>query len=343
MPADVPVDPMSAAFAANMVEQIEEAGPGFSFREWSCPLYFASLDDPLQAFTIDLPSTPANADLATVLSKVPVPSEARPAPPWPGDNHMAIYLAEEHPELGFGDTYWEFWRASQLEVDGPHSEAQAPEVSSEVLNKPGWHCQAGCAIKEASKNQGFFDDTSWPGITGRTFGATASKLPFGGSLIRVAEAQRLYIPHAIAFSLLHEEISKEPRWPARRSDGLSEDPSAPEEGMCFFLPQSFDLSEVGDPFMRSVARSWKEYGMYLHDGSKTDPSIKCESQALLRGTHAVGTDAWKGPADTFGSKGAIFTDFASKLAKELPWSALEVVDSSYRPAETGSGQLGLGT
>jgi len=182
LPADAPIDTNSA----NFVSQLADVGNShnFNYRDWGTPIFIASATDPTVSFTIDRPSVDKDPypDMATVISAVPMPSNARPVGPWPGDNHMVIYQPSS-------DTLWEFWRASKYEVDGAHSDSTSAGATS--LTAAGWHCESAMGIQNVSKNQGFWDNTSWSGITGHHFSAPASGLPLAGAVITIAEAQRL--------------------------------------------------------------------------------------------------------------------------------------------------------
>jgi len=338
LPAGAPLDPDSAAYVANLVKQGEDTTFGFSYRDWAATLFVASADTPLQKVTVDNQSNAYFNAMREAFAAVPIPPNARPAHPWPGDNPMCIWQPSS-------DTYWEFWKASKYEVDGQHSGGQAEGVSAEILNAPGWHCESGAVIQNVSKNQGFFDDTSWPPVAGLNYrwSSSASGLPLLGGCLRIAEAQCLYIPHALMMAIPTPKKTTF-RYPASKTDGTSSDPTAPEEGMLFRLPAAYDLSAIGDPFVRAVCTAIRDYGLYLKDKGGS-VAIQCESQATVPSSQAYGTDAWKGPEDKFGGAGAIFSKFASgkgSLGDLIPWKDLQVVDPSYRPSSIAPGLLPVG-
>jgi hypothetical protein len=337
-PAGAPLDPSSAAYVANLVKQGQETAFGFSFRDYGATLFIAAASTPLQKVTIDNQSNAYFDAMREAFAAVPIPPQARPAHPWPGDNPMCIYQPST-------DTYWEGWKWSQFEVDGPHSGGQAEGVSAEILNAPGWHMESGAVYLNVSKNLGFFDDASWPPVAGKNYrwSSSASGLPLMGGCLRIAEAQRLYIPHALQFAIpaVQKTVFS---YPASKTDGTSSDPTAPKEGMCFRLPATYDLSGIADPFVRAVCTAIRDFGLYLKDKGGS-VAIQCESQATVPKSQAYGTDAWKGPADAFGSSGAIFTKYAGgpgSLGEMIPWKDLQVVDSSYRCSSVAPGMLPVG-
>jgi hypothetical protein len=336
LPGSAPIDPDSAAYVANLVAQTKAVAPGFEFRDFAVSVFYAAADCPTQAVTIDQKEheTEFWVKFAEMMSAVPIPPQARPVGPWFGDNHMVIIQPST-------DKMWEFWKMSQFEIDGPHTTGQAEGAPEELLHKPGWHCESGAAYQNVSKNQGFYDDSSWPGFTGVHLSAVASGLPLAGGVITVAEAQRLYIPHAIT-ATVKEAAKTVFRWPASKTDGTTETAFAPLEGMWFRLPANYNIASVKDPFTRAVCVAIRDYGLLINDTGGA-VSIKCESQATVRNSQAYTTDAWKGPENKFGSTGAIMTSQASELAEHIPWSALEVVAESYRPSSIAPGLLGKGS
>lgn len=333
LPGNAAIDPSSAAYVENLVAQGTETSYGFSFREYATTFFVAASNCPVQAVTLDNQSNEFFNSMREAIKEVPIPPQARPAFPWPGDNPMCIWQPST-------DTYWEFWKASQFEVDGAHSGGQAEGVPAETLNKPGWHCESAAVVQKVSKNPGFFDDTSWPPVAGKGYhwSSSASGLFLTGGAIRPVEAQRLYIPHAlqVAIPTTRKEVF---RYPASKTDGAGTATFTPQEGMCLRLPPSYDLSKIADPVMRAVCAAIRDFGMYIKDKGGS-VSIQCESQATVPGSQAEGTDAWKGPEDKFGGAGAIFSKFVGGkggLAEQIPWASLEVLAESYRAPATAPG------
>jgi hypothetical protein len=344
LPADVPIDPHSADYVGSLYASGSGSGYGLNYREWATTVFYAGAGDPKVAFTIDQPEVESSSywtDLQTILSEVPMPPNARPPGPWPhGDQHMTIYDI-------VNDVLYGTWRTRKFEVDGPAPLTQGT-VPSSVLEKKGWHCQAGFGIKNASKCMGTFDNLSWPGIAGsRAFSETASGLPELGGLITVGEAQRGLIPHALTFTGVSSDIAKSPqfRWPALKTDGSSEAEFAMQEGMIFTLDKSVDPNALfTDPFLRALARAARDYGMVCNDGGGSSLSLNAESQQTVPNSQAFINDPWKGPENKFGSAGAILSKFPGGTGGLIEAffagiaEHLQVVDASYRPSAIGAGE-----
>jgi hypothetical protein len=334
LPADVPIDPSSAAYVASLAAQVESAGPGIEFRDFALTGWYAGAGTPREKVWLDAAdgTSPLKREM---LESIPLPPDLRPPGPFPGDNAVAIVSYST-------DEYFELHGMRFKGVDAMRPEAEVPGCST--LNEPGWHCNGAAGVKDFSESPGYWRSGDWPGATAN-WGISGSGIFVWPGAIKIAEAQGLYIPHAIRIEAIgkssgESQISDEFRWPATKTDGESVDPDAPKEGMIFRLPPAF-VSKPEDPFIRAVARAVNEYGFILTDGAQ-NVSIKCESQATVPRSQAYTTDAWKGPADSFGSKGAILSTFAKALAEQFPWANLEVVDPSYRPSSIAPGGVGRG-
>lgn len=340
LPNGTAIDPNSKEYVASLVKQGEETSYGFSYQDFSASVFYASATAQTFAVQIDQPEYATNPywkDLAKIMEAVPIPPQVRPPGPFPGDNHTVIYQPS-------ADKMWEFWKFSRFEVDGAHSGGQAEGTPAEILEKPGYHCEAGAGYQNVSKSVGIFDGTSWPGIEGsRHFSATASGLPLAGGAILPAEAQRLYIPHAITVAPIRAKIAKTPgfRYPASKTDGESSASFAVQEGMCFRLPPGYEPPKSMDSVIRAVCIAIRDFGMYVHDGS-ANVTIKCANEATIPGAQGYTTDPWKGPEAKFGGAGAIWNKFpsgAGGLAEQIPWASLEVVAESYRASEIATGSI----
>jgi|GEM_PF-2254708 len=348
LPSDAPIDAESAAFVAKLVSQGKATSYGFSYQTFSVSIFYATPTTPTYTVRIDQPEAEAGIspywkDLETIMAAVPIPPQARPPGPFPGDNHVVI----QRRNLDGTIDMWEFWKFSQFEVDGPHSGGQATGCSAAWLEKPGFHCEAGAGFKDLSKSLGYFDDTSWPGVAGgRHFSAAASGLPLLGGAITPAEMQRGYIGHALEVAVPKAGNAKSPtfRWPASKADGASSEADAIQQGMCLRLPPSFDLSTIGNAAIRTVCAAIRDFGMYVHD-SAGNVTIKCANEYTVPGSQATTTDPWKGPENKYGGAGSIWSKFpsgAGGLAEQIPWEALQVVDASYRPPTIAPGILARG-
>jgi hypothetical protein len=326
LPGSVPIDPSSATYVGSLVKQVEEAGASFEFRDWSVPCWIVGPNTPTQTVNLDV----ADGTLATMrsaLAVVPIPVGLRPPGPWPtGDHIVAIYQPST-------DKYWEMHGVRQVGICDP---AKTGVAGCSTLEVVGWHCDNAAAIKEASKSAGYFQFGDWPGVPeGTHWGCSGSGLYVWGGAIKVAEAQRGYIPHAVRMECVTRQNT--PRWPAQKTDGSSTNAAMPQEGMIFKLPRA-SIAKVSDPFVKAVARAANEYGLILTDGAG-NVSIKCESQSARANSQTYAPDAWKGPADAYGSGGAILAKAPGELLAEFPFADLEVVAESYRPSSVAPGML----
>ncbi len=339
LPSGYPIDPNSSSYVANLLAQGKANAYGANFRDWAATIFLAAKGETPQSWTIDRTIKAGETywtELQSILSAVPVPSATRPPGPWPtGDQHLVIVDESS-------DHMWEFWRAREKEVDGPAPKTQQPGVSKEVLEKAGWHCQAGAGIENLSSNPGYFDASSWKGVAAsRHYSAAASGIFELGGLIRVSEAEAGLIPHALTFTAIHREISTSFRWPAQKTDGVSTGEFAVQEGMIFTVPAELEVEELfTDPFLKACAVAIRDYGMVINDGSETAVALSCENQCTVPHSESTVNDAWKGSEDKFGGPGAIFSHFVGgpgglieKLFTTLG-PHLQVVDASYRSPKT---------
>lgn len=329
LPGDVPIDPSSATYVASLVKQGEEAGFAFEYRDWSVPCWIADPNVPTQLVNLDV----ADGTLATMraaLAAVPIPLGLRPPGPWPtGDHVVAIYQPST-------DIYREMHGVRQVGICDP---AKTGVAGCSTLEAIGWHCDNAAAIKEASKSAGYFQFGDWPGVPeGTHWGCSGSGLFVWGGTIKVAEAQRGYIPHAIRIECVTRQSTF--RWPAQKTDGKSADPTMPQEGMLFKLPAA-SIAKAPAGIVRTIAVAANQFGLILTDGAG-NISIKCEPQSALANNQTYVPDAWKGPSDTYGGAGAILSKASGELAAEFPWADLQVVDASYRPSTVAPGMLPVG-
>jgi hypothetical protein len=165
--------------------------------------------------------------LARRLAAVPVPDGAMPAAG--SDGHMVLWQPSRN-------TTWELWHM--------HRTAD------------GWHARWGGVMHGVSRNPGYFR---------APYGATASGLPLLGGLMRVSELQSGVISHALALA-----IPKAKRgsyvWPAQRTDGNLDAPTAIPEGTRFRLDPALDVDALPvPPITKIIARAVQRYGMILRD------------------------------------------------------------------------------
>jgi hypothetical protein len=147
------------------------------------------------------------------------------------DNEIAIYQPST-------DTYWDFWRARKDDTGQ-------------------WSACWGGKIEHYSRN---------PGIHRFPLGGTASGLPLGAFLIRIAELQRGRIDHAINIATVRTRANCA-SWPANRTDGVFTGADIACQGQRFRLDPTFDVRTLSNPAARTIARAMQEYGIIVTDKS----------------------------------------------------------------------------
>ena len=353
LPIDAPIDPESATWVASVAGTIKNVN--FLYRNTSIPLFWATEKTPRQKVWLDVKST-SRPKLQAALESVPIPPNFRPPGPVSGDRVVCLVC----PKVDGSIEYFEFHGMHQVEIDGPATEEEAPECT--WRSEPGWHCLAAAAVKDLRKNPGYVTEADWP--KGIDFGPKEAPPWYGGNMplwgcsasrtlsyhhtIKVAEAQRLYIPHALRFAIPRNLHRPEVRWPAVAADGESTNSAHPPTGSIFRFDPDDDFSDVADDFVRAVCVAIRDHGLVLTDSSGltgTGAALKCETQATRYRSQEWGTDAWKGPEDEFGSAGAIFregnegnpSNETAPLGNQIPLGRLKILDASYRPSTVVAG------
>jgi hypothetical protein len=326
LPANAPIDPNSAAYVASLVAQINSTTITFNFRDWGLAIFWANENTPRQKVWLDKDDA-IQPLIRAAITSVPIPSEFRSVGPFPGDQIACILCPHADGTL----EYYEFHKLRQVPIDA----AATGVANCTTLTVPGWHCDAAAAVQDLRSNPGWVRDADWPGGQDANvkWGCSGSGLLLYPHVITVAEAQRRYIPHALRMEMPQAAHQSAFRWPALRSDGTSANSTDPQTGAIFTFAAGENFSDVPDPFVKAVCVAIRDYGWILTD-SAANVALKCESQATRRGSEAYTTDAWKGPADSFGSSGAILSASGVTLAAQIPVSRLKIIDASYRPPGT---------
>jgi hypothetical protein len=90
-------------------------------------------------------------------------------------------------------------------------------------------------------------------------------LPLLGGLIRVADLHAGHIDHALAIGIPNVKAGSFV-WPAQRTDGNSEHPTAIPEGTRFRLDPALDVNALGlPPAGRTIALAAQRYGIVVRD------------------------------------------------------------------------------
>lgn len=211
---------------------------------------------------------------------VPVPSTAIPAAN--SDGQLTIYSPSS-------DQLWEFWKMEK--------------------RADGWYACWGGRIDKVSTSHGFFPDG---------MGAAATGLAVSAGSIRVDEAQRGSIDHALSLAIPSPAHWKNFSWPAQRSDGSDTSANAIPEGTRLRLDPSVDVDKLGlTPVGKMVAKSAQKYGFIVTDRSGA-VSIQAESGAGAKA--ATGIDPWT----------TILGGTPSYLVfKNFPWDKMQALPKDY--------------
>lgn len=355
LPADVPIDPSSAAYVASMLAQLpaEPANPALEIRNFAYTLWYAGPDTPTRKVWLDVSDASrapggVNAEKQKMLEAVPVPPTLRPPGPFTGneDNPAAIYQPSTD----------KFWEAAGWRLKGVDTMRTAEEVPGcSTLNEPGWHVLAAAAVEHFSQSPGYSQTSDWPGQGKQLWGISGSGIFGAAGVIQPHEGKRRYIPHAIRIEGVHAKIAAKEseggtgfRWPAQRTDGAAKAegpeavPNAVQSGMIFTVPKSIPLAAIkaANPFAWAVCVAVRDYGFIITDGAST-PSIKCAREDTMANSQTFGYDDWLGPEGKANGKG-ILTASSGVTAREI-WNTigpyLQVVDASYRPSSIAPGNL----
>jgi hypothetical protein len=222
-----------------------------------------------------------SSSLSAAFASVPLPQEAVPARG--SDAQLVVWQPAS-------DTMWEFFKLTRKE--------------------DGWHANWGGRMTGMSSSPGWFAEKNW--------GATATGLPLLGGLITLDDVRRGRIDHVLAIGVTRAR-SYVWSWPARRTDGATDDPTAIPEGARFRLDPSLDLDRLSlPPPTRIIAEAAQRYGIVVRD--KTASSVTFEAEDASR----FATDPYYGPGGWFGGRSP------SALLASFPWSRLQALRVDLR-------------
>jgi hypothetical protein len=291
LPATTPLDPANAVLTQtlrNTVAQNVSAGwgPWISTSETS-PLYTVPADQPSVRVKLDAGAWATG--LQQTFESVPIPANAAPAAG--PDAHMTVWQPST-------DRLWEFFKASR--------------------KADGWHASFGGAMNDVSSSPGYFDTSSWPGLSQPVWGATATSLPVIAGTIMVDELRAGVIPHALAMNIPWAK-PKVYSFPAQRTDGSSTDPNAIPEGARFRLDPALDLNTLNlPPLTRMIAVAAQRYGMIVRDQTGHAISLFAEnSGAATPNPYVSAGGFFGGPNPT-------------AVMKAFPWDRLQLVRMDLR-------------
>jgi hypothetical protein len=217
--------------------------------------------------------------LQTAFERVPIPPGARAARGT--DGNMVVWQPST-------DTLWEFYRARNA--------------------ADGWHAFYGGKMTGVSRNPGHFTEP-------RLWGATATSISLLGGLIRIDELRSGRIDHALAMAIpnIRKDVFS---WPAQRSDGKVDSPTAIPEGARFRIDPDVDLDRLRmAPVVRVMAEAAQKHGIVVRDGSAAvvffaeDPT-------------PTGRNPYRGRRGFFQAR------YIDKLLKQFPWRHLQALRTS---------------
>jgi hypothetical protein len=258
-------------------------GPYVQTDSYSTPLYVARAHQRVVRVALDDPHESWRRGLQRAFRKVPIPRHARPAAG--SDAHMTVWQPSR-------DRLWEFWQAHK--------------------RRGRWHASWGGAIKHVSQSPGYFDTSSWPGLSQPNWGATATSLPVVAGTMLINELRAGEIQHALALSLPAPRADSF-AWPAQRTDGSGPRDAIPE-GARLRIDPDVNLDELHLPRITlMMARAAQRYGMIVRD--QTGAAIGFYAQDPVRAKR----DPYYGPTGLFGGQ------YPTQFLAKFPWESLEVV------------------
>ena len=282
-----PLNKDSAAMVADLTKQVKSPyGINAAFNVWKYNSPIVKVSSTQKRITVKFDDcqhkgyTPKNLyDGTKQFVNVPIPDSALPA--GGSDSALTVWSPDT-------DQLWDFWHAKRA--------------------SDGWHACWGGRIDHLWTNPGYF--------TGG-FGASASGLATGG-VIRIDEARRGRIDHAVSIGIRDYASWKNISWPAQRSDGSSTSQSKIMMGSRFRLPKSVDVDKLGlTPLGKMIAVAAQDYGLIVTEKSGA-VAIGTESGALIKAK--TGKDPWT----------AILNGTPSyEVLANFPWSRLQALPKDY--------------
>jgi hypothetical protein len=260
---DAPLHPRSAQLVAGLAQQVEQHYGTAALNVWDYNTSFYSVAPGTERVDVAfddcqdkgyVPEQLYGDEHGGHFEDVPIPPGAVPA------EGTDAQLTVHDPQT---DQLWEFWVASE----GPD----------------GWSACWGGRIDDVSRSPGFFPDG---------MGSAATGLATSGGMIRIAEAERGRIDHALSLAVVDAASFEQFSWPAQRSDGHDPEglPDRLPEGLRLRLDPAVDVDALGlHPLAAAVARAAQQYGFIITDKAGA-VSVVTESGAGVEA--ATGTDPW---------------------------------------------------
>ncbi|MEA2248313.1 MAG: hypothetical protein QOH46_2842, partial [Solirubrobacteraceae bacterium] len=353
LPASAPVDPDTsvmmrgvdaagttvAGAQGGLMASAASVGTQFSYLSYSSPLYVVGPGQPRVPMRIT-PVLSHHGPLIQALSGgVPIPPSAQSGAG--SDGHMTVYQPSS-------DTLWEFWRACS--PFGPNNfGGQSPQRCPATPDRT-WTAQYGGVMTNVSSTGGYFDDQSFPGLSGWYWGATATSLPISAGMVTMEELKSGHIDHALALNIpgygnpgavcaytwWRSPNGMGPRpiaWPAQRSDGTYLGPDCIPEGSRLRIDPNFDLNSISMPKVaRMYAVAAQKYGMIVRDRAAAglqffaeDPiSLKQQGEPLNPYTDLP----WGNNGSAPKASGLLQGNPTWSMFKTFPWSKVQVLSGA---------------
>jgi hypothetical protein len=294
LPANAPLDPANGVLTKTLRDTAAQNisagwGPWISTGETS-PLYTVPANQPTVRVKLDAGAWATG--LQQTFESVPIPSNATPAAG--PDAHMTVWQPSTN-------RLWEFFKASK--------------------QADGWHASYGGAMSDVASSPGYFNASSWPGLSQPVWGATATSLPVIAGTIMLDELRAGVIPHALAMNIPWAK-PKTYSFPAQRTDGASTDPNAIPEGARFRLDPTLNLNALNlPPMTRIIAVAAQQYGMIVRDQTGHAISLFAENPG------AASPSPYYGPGGFFGGPNPM------AVMKAFPWDRLQLVKMDLRSSQ----------
>lgn len=252
IPTNAPLNPDSAAYTQNLVNQIQTyyGDVNLNTTSYAAPVYYVQTSGTPYTASSDPGATPlfqvgsgvdvgyndcqnkgyVDQGLVSQWQDVPIPAGATPAQGT--DSEMDIYDISTQ-------TFWEFW------------------VMSDSSGQ--WQGCWGGRIQNAGQSDGIFPNP---------YGGSATGLPYEAGEITAAELARGEIDHVMGIAIVNAAAWNVYSWPANRSDGYNPDnlPEQIPEGIRFRLDPSVDVDALNlTPVGRTIAIAAQKYGFVVWD------------------------------------------------------------------------------
>lgn len=231
-----PVTPRHAdsnAFVNNVLDQLKRyyGAAALNTTSYTAPVYVAAPTQPLVSVRYSNCQLKGWTDpkFLAQIERIPIPPEAVPAKGT--DAEMVIYQPSS-------DRIWELWKAEK--------------------RADGWYACWGGRLDNACVSNGIYP---YP------YGVTATGLSLLGGLMQVDELRVGRVEHVIDIALPETRKSVF-SWPANRTDGRVDSPTAIPQGIRFRLDPLLNVEVLNlHPVAKVMARAMQKYGVIVRDSS----------------------------------------------------------------------------